>query len=255
MHIVLYSGGLASWRVADLVIEEHGVEDVVLLFTDTRCEDADLYRFLDETSAAFGVELTRIAEGRDVWEVFFDVKMIGNTRVDPCSRVLKREPTRRWLCDNADPERDVIYLGFDMFEDHRYQRALEHWSPWTIEAPLVERIETRPMIQAMLEARGIAIPRLYTLGFSHNNCGGACVKAGQGHWAHVLRELPEIYEHWEEREQAFRERFDKDVAILRDQRGGSTTPLTLAELRRRIEADEQVDLFDIRGCGCFASAG
>lgn len=254
MHIVLYSGGLASWRVADLVIKEHGVDDVVLLFTDTRCEDEDLYRFLDETAEAFGVEITTITEGRDVWGVFFDEGMIGNTRADLCSRILKREPTRRWLRANADPERDVVYLGFDMFEDHRYRRSLEHWSPWTIKAPLVERIETRPMIQAELESRGIAIPRLYKLGFSHNNCGGACVKAGQGHWAHVLRDLPDLYEYWEDREREFRERFNKDVAILRDQGGGVTTPLTLAELRRRIESDEQVDLFDIRGCGCFMGA-
>ncbi len=29
---------------------------------------------------------------------------------------------------------------------------------------------------------GIEPPRLYKMGFKHNNCGGACVKAGISQW-------------------------------------------------------------------------
>lgn len=46
-HIVLYSGGLGSYFTAKRLIER-GIpkEDIVLLFTDTKIEDIDLYRFL-----------------------------------------------------------------------------------------------------------------------------------------------------------------------------------------------------------------
>ena len=252
-HVVLYSGGLASWRVAEIVCERE--ENVTLLFADTKSEDEDLYRFLNETSEHLGAPITTIADGRTVWEVFNDVKFIGNTRIDPCSRILKREPTRRWLESHCDPESTTVYLGFDLFEDHRFERAKRHWEPWTIAAPLVDLLETRPMIQARLDAIGIAPPRLYGAGFSHNNCRGACVKAGQGQWAHLLRMDREEYLRNEREEEAMRTALDKDISILRDQSGGATTPLTLRELRRRVEADEQIDLFDIRGCGCFAEGG
>lgn len=256
-RVVLYSGGLVSWRVADLVIAEHGTENVTLLFCDTSMEDADLYRFLDETSAAFGLEVTTLRDGRTPWEVFRDERYLGNTRADPCSRVLKREPTRRWLQESCNPGDTVVYLGFDMFEDYRFRRALEHWQPWTIKAPLVERLENRVMLEHVLRSRGIEPPRMYAEGFSHNNCGGFCIKAGIGHFSLLLEARPEEYARHEAEEQALREHLEKDVAILRDRSGGELRPLTLRELRERIEQEDtgQLDLLDVRGCGCFAEVG
>ncbi|WWB86893.1 hypothetical protein V5F90_03235 [Priestia aryabhattai] len=48
-HIVFYSGGIGSWMTANRVIEKHGKNDIVLLFTDTLIEDKDLYRFMLDT--------------------------------------------------------------------------------------------------------------------------------------------------------------------------------------------------------------
>ena len=71
-HIVSYSGGLSSFLCALRVQEEQG--DPVLLFLDTKTEDEDLYRFLDDTSKFMDVEVTTVADGRDVWQVFNDVR-------------------------------------------------------------------------------------------------------------------------------------------------------------------------------------
>ena len=49
-HVVSYSGGLDSFIAAHRVVEKYGPEDVRLFFMDTKTEDEDLYRFLDETS-------------------------------------------------------------------------------------------------------------------------------------------------------------------------------------------------------------
>ena len=43
----------------------------------------------------------------------------------------------------------------------------------------------------------------------------------------------------------------KDVAILRDRRGGTRTPLTLRTFRERAEAKGDVDTEEWGGCGCF----
>lgn len=50
-HIIQFSGGAGSWAAAKLVAAQHGTEDMVLLFADTRMEDHDLYRFLVEASS------------------------------------------------------------------------------------------------------------------------------------------------------------------------------------------------------------
>jgi len=44
-------------------------------------------------------------------------------------------------------------------------------------------------MMAWLVREGIALPRLYGLGFSHNNCGGFCIKAGQANFKLLLEIL------------------------------------------------------------------
>ncbi len=199
-HVVMFSGGIGSWAAAKRVAAEHGTNDLTLLFTDTLIEDEDLYRFLDDAAVNIGVPITRIAEGRDPWQVFFDVRFLGNSRVDPCSRVLKREMAGRWLKDNCDPLDTEVYVGIDWTEEHRFTTLAERRGVegWTYLAPLCDPPLTMKlqMIDA-LKAEGIRPPRLYAMGFSHNNCGGFCVKAGQGHFALLLQHLPDRYAYHE----------------------------------------------------------
>ena len=70
IRIIQYSGGAGSFAAAQSCIQQHGKENVVLLFSDTRMEDPDLYRFLTQTSAYLGVPVTIIADGRNPWQVF-----------------------------------------------------------------------------------------------------------------------------------------------------------------------------------------
>lgn len=245
--VVLFSGGIASWGAARRLADDRGVDGMTLLFTDTMTEDADLYRFLDEAAADIGAPLVRLADGRDIWQVFEDERMLGNTRIDPCSRILKRELSRAWVTDHAPDA--AIALGYDWTEVHRHERAVAAWAPRRVVSPLtVPPYRLRADLFADLEARGIRPPRLYAHGFDHNNCGGGCVKAGITHFLRLLDVLPAVYEDWERHEQALRVRLG-DVSILRDRSGGSTRPLTLAELRMRPRESLPLDMWG--GCGCF----
>lgn len=248
----MFSGGVGSWATARRVVERHGTDDLVLLFADTLIEDADLYRFLTDASRDIGVPVTRIAEGRTPEQVFRAVRFLGNTRVDPCSRVLKREPLRKWLDANCDPAVTVVYLGIDWTEEHRFERAKAYWRPWAVDSPLCDApYATKHDHLNALRTAGIKPPRLYDMGFAHNNCGGGCVKAGQGQFVRLYRQLPAVYGEWEGMENRLRDELG-DVSILRDRTGGETSPLTLTALRERIETQpEQLDLFDIGGCGCM----
>ena len=255
-HIVTFSGGVSSWGAAKRVVERHGAANVRLLFADTRMEDEDTYRFLIEAAANVGAPLQVISDGRTPWQVMFDEGFLGNSRMDPCSRILKRELIDRWLTENCDRPMTSIHVGIDWTEEHRYTklRDLRRSEGWYYYAPLCEPpYITKMDLLAQLKAQGIRPPRLYELGFSHNNCGGFCVKAGQGHFANLLKTMPDRYAQHEAREQALRDQIGKDVSILTDRRGdGKKKPLTLKDFRIRVENGAQVDAFEIGGCGCFS---
>jgi 3'-phosphoadenosine 5'-phosphosulfate sulfotransferase (PAPS reductase)/FAD synthetase len=256
-HVVTFSGGVGSWAAAKRVVAQYGCEDVTLLFTDTRMEDEDLYRFFAEAAANVGpVQVVWLADGRTPWDVFFTKRFLGNSQVDPCSQVLKREPAARWLDENCDPANTIVYVGIDWSEAHRYERLRDRRvaEGWTYRAPLCEPpYLTKSDVFAWLKREGIQRPRLYDLGFEHNNCGGFCIKAGHGHFKRLLDTMPDRYRFHEQREQDIRVYLNADVSILSDRSGdGLKKPLTLQAFRERIEAgDAQIDLFDLGGCGCF----
>jgi len=259
--VVMFSSGAGSWAAARRWIDAHGTDGVTLLFADVKGgsesehagEDADNYRFLHQAADDLGAPLVTLNEGRDVWQVFHDERMIGNTRLSVCSRALKQRPVHAWLAEN-EPDAAVI-VGIDWTEEHRLPAMRRAYAPRTVLAPLCwPPYRDRDEILRDLRSRDIEPPRLYALGFEHANCGGFCVRAGQGAFVRLLRTMPDRYAYHERREQEMRDYLGKDVAILRDRTGGTTTPLTLRALRERVEAGaEQLDLLDIGGCGCFVA--
>jgi hypothetical protein len=254
-YIVQNSGGASSWGAARRLVDQYGPDAVLLLTANTNSEAKDWLPFIQACHADLGCELVMLDnDGRTIWDVFSEHRFLGNTRVDLCSRVLKREPLRAWLEANCDPGWHRVVIGFDFDEAHRIERARTLWTPWTVEFPLSEPpYRFKDELFADLEARGIAVPELYRQGFSHNNCGGACVKAGQAQWAHLLRVRPDTYLRAEAEEEKLRRQLG-DVAILRDRRGGTTKPLTLAAFRARLLASEAYDVNDWGACSCMESA-
>lgn len=259
-YVTMFSSGAGSWAAAMRVAEDLWTpgDRHTLLFSDVSMEDEDNYRFLHEAAESVpNAELVIVKDGRDIWEVFRDDRFLGNSRLANCSKILKQRPARAWLDANCDPENTVICVGIDWSEAHRVPSIERAYLPYVAVAPLTEPpYLDKDSILADLRSLGIQPPRLYDLGFAHANCGGGCVRAGQGQFAHLLKVMPERYAWWEEQEQSLREHLDKNVTILRDRRGGTVTPLTLRAFRERHEAEpEQTDLLDLGGCGCFVEGG
>jgi 3'-phosphoadenosine 5'-phosphosulfate sulfotransferase (PAPS reductase)/FAD synthetase len=254
------SSGLGSAFLWKLQAEKYGPENVTGVFTDVNGEHPDNYRFLAETQYEIGSRLVKITNnGQTIWDVMKKVRFLANSRIDPCSRILKREAIHDWLRANVDPANTVISLGIDWTEIHRFDRAAPRWAAdgFTIDAPLCESpYYTKLDAQKWLDDVGIARPKLYDMGFSHANCGGGCVKAGIKQFKHLLAADRRWYVRWWEKgEESVRQHLGRDdIAILRDRRGGKTTPLPLRVLREQIEGEPT--LFDDEpeepGCGvCF----
>lgn len=260
-HVVMFSGGIGSWATAKLVAEEHGTDNLYLVFSDVKGftddphigEDEDTYRFIDDAAANVGGTLIKLIDGRDIWQVFKDRKFLGNSRVAHCSFELKQKPARQWLVDNCKPKETIVYVGIDWTETHRLPAIVKNYKPWVAKAPLTEPpYKDKSELIDWAKSEGLDTPRLYDLGFSHNNCGGGCVRAGQGQFKKLYEIMPDRYKVWEEKEQEVIAHIGKDVSILTEQVKGEKRPLTLQELRRRIESQPTIiDDDDLGGCGCF----
>ncbi|WP_251129589.1 phosphoadenosine phosphosulfate reductase family protein [Exiguobacterium sp. s55] len=241
VHVAMFSGGASSAYVAYHIVQKYGKDNSILFFTDTLWEDMDNYRFMEEVADYIGLEITTSIDGRTPEEVFFDMRFLGNSRMAKCSEELKVRQTMIFLEElrdihNLEP---ILHFGIGPHEQHRainLQNFYEH-NP-------IEPIETRfPMIEIFKEDMdaktiiqnewGIKLPRMYDLGFSHANCGGRCVRGGLGHYALLFKVWPDQYAEQEAMEERFREKFQKDVSILK-RNGG---PFTLREYREMMERD------------------
>lgn len=252
-HVVMFSGGVGSWAAGKRVAEKYGTGNLVLLFADTNTEDEDLYRFLKDAHENIGGRLVILDnDGKSIWDVMKEQRFLANSRIDPCSKFLKRVPMRKWIETHCNPHNTVCHLGIDWSEEHRLFKAQKYWEPWKVEAPMCdEPYLTKDEVFAWLESEGIRRPRLYDMGFAHNNCGGGCVKAGQGQFKQLLEHRPEVFAEWERGEREMQELVGQDVTILREQRKGVKMRLPLSVLRERVEGNQPVDELDIGGCNCF----
>lgn len=253
-YVVSLSGGTASAVAADRAIERYGREHVHLWFADTSWEDDDLHRFQADCLRRWGGEIETHRDGRTPLEVAEQRSIIPNQKAAPCSFALKIEPFVRYVTAAAKPL--TVLLGMTWAEGHRLDaprkryEAIEGVSvdfPW-----LWKPLEYRPASE-VVRSWGIEPPRLYALGFPHNNCGGRCVKQGQREWLRLRDAFPERFAEvrdWEQRQRA-KGGPRADYAIVRDFAGGEVTALPLAELERRREVVErQPMLDDLFSCFC-----
>lgn len=255
-NVVQFSTGLASAEVLWRTTKLYGRANVLALTADTLIEDDDNWRFARQVVRALSVPWVVLADGRTPMQVGRDEGIVPNNRLAVCSRILKRELLRRFIEAHFDPARTVIQLGFDWTEPHRRDAARGPWAPYAIECPLMEPPHvTKAGLVGTFRDRGIEPPSLYADGFAHANCGGGCVRSGQAQFETLLRKRPAVYAEWEAEEERSREEIGKDVAILRDRRGGSVRPLTLRVFRERLEsAPALFDHDDWGACNCMDGA-
>lgn len=268
LHISL-SGGLAS--AANALLAYESGEPFVMWFADTSAEDDDLHRFLYDIEKLNIGPMVRLRDGRDPWDVFVDEEYIGNSRTAPCSRILKTDLIEKNLHLFAAPT-DPIVIGFSFDEDERHLRAAKRWAPRPVRSLIAERRLSGQAVEELVCGRyGIKKPRLYEMGFPHNNCSGACPRAGQGQFALLLDRRPAVYAKAEQRNEWARRiitaRAKMRIAagtykgksqtgaaggFIRVQRDGNTEYLHMKEFRERVQSGELKPAnYEMGGCGCF----
>jgi len=248
-YVQSVSGGIASAASAILGYQRGLSQSLV--FADTTQEESDLYRFANEVAEQCKQPLIILRDGRDPWDVFVDEKYIGNSRIAPCSKHLKTKQVRRWLKTNA-PDATLV-LGMYRDEEDRLERAAKGWAPIPVISLLIEHHIFPGDARDIIERCGIRTPELYDNGFPHDNCGGACVRAGQGQWATLLERFPERYAHHEARMNWAMEQIGETAKpFLKITRNGVSEYLTLTQFREQVQAGTlKPKMYEMGGCGCF----
>jgi len=252
-HIVSFSGGLGSFAVACWVKENYPNDEILLVFTDTHFEDEDLYRFIDESSSKLELPLHKIGIDDTPLTLMEKDKFLYNSRVAKCSMKLKSKPFANML-KNEDKRNCVIYFGIGFEESHRTVAIKKAYKDWQVSFPLVDSIIDYNQYLTMY---GIKRPRLYDMGFSHNNCGGRCVKGGIGHWIQLLKKDYKRFEEMRDFEEYMQKLLNKHhqsskiYSFLK--RYGKPYKLNMLEKDYQRQGEQLEFDFgeDIGGCGCF----
>ncbi len=214
-----------------------------------------------EAMVYFKGRLVWLAEGRTPWEVFRDERFLGNSRVDPCSKILKRQLLDSYFETHHPRPTTMRVVGLGWWERKRFEgdgkkkvgmRKRMAENGWVCVAPLIDHrpVIDRHDLKAWAEREGLELSSAYDDGFEHDNCGGECVKAGQSHWLNMLKNRPDTFRNSESEENSLRELLG-DVSMMVETRAGVKTPLPLTMFRERVERGEETCLFGGAPCGCF----
>lgn len=227
-HIIQFSGGAASSFVAKYVADKYGRENCILLFSDTKAECKDSYRFRKQVAEYIGMDITEVSDGRSLWELIYDKWMLP-VRIGFCTEKLKIDPCQKFLKQFKNNE-ITVYYGYGMEEYRRIQKAIlrEEERGRMVNFPLYDlKISSDEVKRIIREDWKICLPESYKY-LSHNNCI-PCFKAGKGHFKAVARYYSEEFE------KACKAEEEIGYTVFED--------ITLAQLRE--QGLSQLDLFSI----------
>lgn len=243
--VVSLSSGVPSAVAGDLVLRRYGLENVTMLFADTLVEHKDNYRFLRDLMAYWGVPLVRVADGRTPLELADDKQLIPNQKHAPCTFELKIRPIKDYVTSLQETASPVMVIGMDQKDAKRGRLEAPRKNWGSIGVPVIYPIITEGIDpqEYVRDVMGLEPPAMYRMGYSHANCGGACVKQGKKDWRITLKELPNVYtvyEEWELKKHGESDHF-QNYTFLRDWRGGQRKPFTLREFREEEETGKVPD--------------
>jgi len=189
--IVFYSMGICSAYIACRLKDE--CHDPICLFSDTKREDEDTYRFGRQVAERWGLNIVEASHGGDLWDTFKAWNMIPARQLSPCSRDFKILPSRAFLKALPEGEEYRVAYGYDMDEQKRADRTLAHWDIPTASVwfPLMEWQVSKAQCFGYFQQHGIAPPRMYQH-FQHANCL-PCKNFREKDWIALAYHYPEKF--------------------------------------------------------------
>lgn len=188
-HVVALSGGDDS-TLMSVLLKEREPRPYTYVCTPTGNELPEMFDHWRKLGEMLGKRILPIMAGT-LTGVIRDQKMLPNFRARFCTRILKIEPYRKWLMENAAAGPIVSYVGLRADEPGRAGGAYEDIPGVTMRFPLREWGYTDPRVLGELACRGIEIPY-------RTDCA-LCYHQRLGEWYLLWRD--------------HRDEFDKGIAL------------------------------------------
>ena len=184
-------GAASACATRDTLFVFRKTHEVIPVYCDTsRNEHPDNERFIKDCEKWFEAPVMRLKSAKfdTVEEVFEKQRYMSGPKGAVCTGALKKTPR----FDFAKPD-DIHVFGFTANEKRRI-KAFEQRNPelnllWM----LAESGTTKPACFKRLLKEGIALPRMYELGYRNNNCIGCVKSTSPGYWQKVRADFPEVF--------------------------------------------------------------
>lgn len=152
-------------------------------------EHPDNERFHADSEKFLGREIKKLYPPtyKDHFEVAEKTRYINGPAGARCTKELKRL-TRELFSKSCD----IHVFGFDYDEVDRANEYEERYG-LKMYLPLIDAKLRKSECKAIVEKAGIRIPRMYELGYDHNNCIG-CWKGGMGYWNKIRVDFPDVFQ-------------------------------------------------------------
>lgn len=217
--IAWWSGGVTSAVTCKICIDLYGVENVRVIFIDTKNEHEDTARFKVDCEKWYNIDIETIScigekydNIQEVWEHYLSLNIAHGAI---CSSELKRDVRKKWERKNKYKHQA---FGFDVDEVNRAKGITKNHSHTNPIFPLLMYGYNKKQCIGIVEDAGIELPIMYQLGFHNNNCfGTGCVQGGIGYWQKMKIDFPDKFDKMAEMEHKLTDERGEPVTMLKDQ--------------------------------------
>lgn len=217
--IAWWSGGVTSAVACKLAIQMFGVNNVRVVFIDTKNEDDDTYRFRRDCQIWYGRDIEIITNENynsidEVWRRFLSLNVATGAI---CSAELKREVRNKFQKENRYSHQ---VFGFDIDETRRAKNLSKNYPDSRPIYPLLLMGYSKKDCIEIISSK-MGIPAAYHLGFNNNNClKTGCVQGGIGYWQKMRKEKESVFYKMAKMEHELTNLKGQPVTMLRDQSKG-----------------------------------
>lgn len=217
-HVVALSGGKDSTALA-LWLVENEPREYEFICNETGDELPDMVAHWERLERVLGSPLKRVRHTSDLYGVIDEEKMLPNFRSRFCTRILKIEPTIRYM--EGLPDDSTLYVG--LRADEEIRRGI-YGEDMLVRFPLREQGWTEEDVLRYLVKMGITIPE-------RTDCA-VCYHQRIEEWQSLYFKHPERWKKGEAVEAKYDHTFRSP--------GRDTWPVGLKELGEAFASGRQV---------------
>ncbi len=220
-----WSGGIRSAVTCKLCIDWFGIENVRIVFIDTKNEDDDTYRFKTDCEKWYGCTIETISsdEYDDIEDVWFDSLSLGLAKGAKCSEVLKIKVRQQFTKKVKFSHQAFGYDNGEVSRANDMKNNNPHLRPifpllmvWMNKYECIKYVQNANSLFLSIE-----VPQTYKLGLENNNCfKTGCVQGGIGYWQWMRDNQPDKFDKMAEREHRITALKGQPVTICKDQSKG-----------------------------------